>query len=219
MSILSVIKAALHLSPQVGDGVRGVHRIAAAENPFGVDVWDCRAFTHNMISTTASAEIARRYVELRSSLGNEYRGRAPTSAHLITCKLSYPLSQPRSEGALFKSEQMEDKWDIYLFDEHLYFIRSWTGELTFKAQVRHDLGTLYLTMLAVAASEDPAFAPRIVDYLVKSHVLEHDAPHPLPSHLPQTARDIALFSFALFGRRCAFGTYADTIAMPTARSR
>ena len=218
MGILSVIKAALHLSPGSGEGVPGVHRIPAAENPFGVDVWDCRAFTHTMLSTTASAEIARRYVELRSSQGNEYRGQAPTNAHLITCKLTYPLSHPRSEGAHFKSEQMEDKWDIYLFDERLYFVRSWTGELTFRAQVRHDLGALQLTTLAVADNQDPAFAPRIVDYLVKTHVLQHEAPHPLPSHLPQTARDIAVFSFSLFGRRCAFGTYADTIAMQTAPS-
>jgi hypothetical protein len=184
VSILSVIKAALHLPPGDGEGVSGVHCIPAAENPFGVDVWDCRPFTHNRLSTTGSAAIARRYVELRRSQGNE----------------------------------MEDKWDIYLFDEWLYFVRSWTGELAFTAQIHYDLGALHLTTLAVADNQDPAFAPRIVDYLAKSHVLQHDALHPLPSHLPTTARDIAVFSLALFGRRCAFGTYADTIAMPSAPS-
>jgi hypothetical protein len=208
-----MIKAALHLSPRDGEGVSGVHRIPAAENPFGVDIWDCRPFTHNRISTTGSAEIARRYVELRCSQGNEYRGQVPINAQLTRCTLTYPLSHPPSEGALFKSEQMEDKWDIYLFDEWLYFARSWTGELTFKAQAHHELGALHLTALAVAADQDPAFAPRVVDYLVKTHVLPYKALHPLPSQLPQTAWDIAVFSFSLFGRRCAFGTYADTTAM------
>jgi hypothetical protein len=218
VGILSWIKAALRLSPGVGEGFPGVHRNPAAENAFGVDVWDCRAFTHNMVSTTGSAEIARRYVELRSSQGDEYRGQTPTNAHLITCNFTYPSSQRPSDGTLFKSKQMEDKWDIYLLDERLYFVRSWTGELTFTAQVRHELGALHLTALAAEEHQDPAFAPQVVDYLVKTHVLRHEVPHPLPPHLPPTARNIALFSFSSFGRRCSFGTYADTITMQTSPS-
>jgi hypothetical protein len=218
VGILSRIRAALHPSPPSEEGFTAVQPIPAAENRFGVDIWDCRSFTHNMESTTASFEIARRYVELRSSQGNEYLGQTPTNAHLVTCNLAYAFSERPSDGPLFKSEQMEDKWDIYLFNDELYFARSWTGELTFKARVRYEPGALYITAIAAEENEDPAFAPRVVDYLVKTHVLRHEAPHPLPSALPPNPRDIAVFSFSLFGRRCSFGTYADTISMQSSAS-
>jgi len=35
-------------------------------------------------------------------------------------------------------EQMEDKWFIFLEDDHLYFHRSWTGHCIFKVRIFSD---------------------------------------------------------------------------------
>lgn len=166
-----------------------------------------------MVSTTANAEIARRFVQLRPSRGDEYRGQAPAAAHHVSRNLSYVYPKHPSEGPLFKAEHMEDKWDIYFFDNGLYFARSWSGELAYKAEIRYDAGRMDLTKIAIGGNQDPIFAPRVVDYLVKSHLLNHDAPHPLPVDLPATPDQIALFSFSMFGRRCSYGTFADTITI------
>ena len=210
MSILAKISAALGGS-RGEEEFSAIQLIPAAQNPFGIEIWDCRAFTHNRVSTTANPEIAHKYVQLRSSHGDDYQGQTPANAQLVSCHLTYPLSPKPSNGPLFKSEQMEDKWDVYLFDDTLYFARSWTGELTFKAKVRYEPRALLVTELAVEGNDDAAFAPRVVDYLIKSHLLRREVPHPLPQSLPPTPKHIALYSFAMFGRRCSFGTYGDTI--------
>src|SRR5262245_45724492 len=210
MNILSRIKNALRGSGRDQPNVPPAHQVSAAESPFGVEGWDCRAFTHHMVSTTGNAEIAQRYVQLRSSRGDEYRGKLPVAGRRLSCNLSYRYSRPLSEGPLFKSEQMEDKWDIYLFDNVLYFARSWTGELLFCAEVVYEIGRLHLTAIVAGGNHDPAFAHRVVDYLVKSHLQGRDAPHPLPTGLPPVPDQIAAFSFSMFGRRCSFGTYTDT---------
>ncbi len=210
MSILSRIKDVFRGSSRGRPEVAGVRRIPSTESPFGVEIWDCGAFTHHMVSTTGSAEVAQRYVQLRSSRGDEYRAQEPVAAHKVSCDLTYPYPGHPPEGPLFKSEQMEDKWDVYLFDDVLYFARSWTGELTYKAEVQFDGGQMHLTAIAVGQSQDANFAPRIVDYLIKSHLLHRDMPHPLPAGLPAMPDQIAAYSFSMFGRRCSHGTFADT---------
>ena len=48
--------------------------IPAAENPFGVDVLDCSVFAASMVAMTSSAEVARRFTELRESRGEQCHG-------------------------------------------------------------------------------------------------------------------------------------------------
>lgn len=190
--------------------ISSVQHIPATQSPFGVDIWDCRAFTHNMVSTTRSAEIASKFARLRSSRGEEYKGRRPREAGTVSCSLTYACPERPLDGPLFKSEQMEDKWDIYLFNDVLYFARSWTGDLLFCASTRFDSDWMRLTCIVVDGDQAPEFALRVVDYLVKSHILGRNALHPLPPELPKVADAIAAYSFSMFGRRCSFGTYADT---------
>jgi hypothetical protein len=69
---------------------------------------------------------------------------------------------------------------------------------------------MHVSSLLVGGNQDPEFALRVVDYLIKSHILDRDAPHPLPADLPKVADPIAAYSFSMFGSRCSFGSYADT---------
>jgi hypothetical protein len=122
--------------------------------------------------------------------------------------LQYPLAAALPEGPLSKAECMEDKWDIYHYVPHLYFARSWSGDLAYRAAVRVDSGRLIVESIEVATGEPPAYARAAVDYLIKSHVFGAQLPHPLPVDLPPEG--VALFSMSTFGRRCAQGSYGDT---------
>lgn len=197
----------------------GAKYVPATQSPFGVEVWDCRAFTHYMLSTTADAEVARKFGRLRASGGEEYKDRRPRDARTVSCNLTYHCRQHLSDGPLFKSEEMEDKWDIYLFDGVIHFARSWTGELVFCANGHFHDDQIQLSSVVVAGGQDSEFALRVVDYLVKSHILGRAEPHPLPAELPKAAYPIAAYSFSTFGRRCSFGTYADTKTIQAPNTR
>jgi hypothetical protein len=115
---------------------------------------------------------------------------------------------------LFIAQQMEDKWDIYFFDGYLYFARSWTGDLIFRAKANFsDRGMIISSIDAKsqAVGGDHSLAIRQVDFLIKSHLLKQEAPHPIPANLPEDPQRIALYSFQLFGRWASYATYEDTI--------
>jgi hypothetical protein len=189
--------------------------IPAADNPYGVDLWDCAAFTKSMVSTSADPAMAAQFMRLRASTGIEFRTQLPANATSIDCALSYTVGPEFSDGALFKATAMEDKWDLYLFHPYIYFARSWSGQLVYRATVQFEDQRMVITQIESGKDQDAEFSRRAVDYLIKSHVLGAIVPHPLPSTLPTEPTQIAVFSFSTFGRRCARGTYADTTVLPT----
>jgi hypothetical protein len=194
--------------------VEGVRFNPATENVHGVDLWDCTVFTRSMVSTTADPGVASQFLRLRASLGREYQHQSPVSASVTHCRLVYPVARPLVEGPLFKASEMEDKWDVYFFDEHTYFVRSWTGQLIYRANVRVEDERMIVTQIECAEGRESETGRRTVDYLVKSHVLGAVTLHPLFGDVPADPMQIAVASFAAFGRRCACGTYADTTALP-----
>lgn len=187
--------------------------IEADSNPFGVRILDCRPFTQETIPVTNDPEIAARYLSLRQSDGREYKGRSPEDSATIECRLAYPYQGEVLDGILFKAQQMGDKWDIYLYDGHIYFARSWTGDLVFRARLASSGEEVVLTELEAGkelADGQPQFAVRQVDFLVKSHLFRRAVPHPLPEGFPEDPRQIAAFSMSQFGRWASYATYADT---------
>lgn len=184
------------------------------KNPFTVGGYDCLAFVQSMVSTTKDEDVAASFVALRTDLGRGHIGKTPDDAVELDCQLEYPLNGLLSDGALFKAQQMEDKWDIYIYQDRLYFCRSWTGDLLFVAQFLSTSDRFVIHALWAPrelTADDPRYPVRVLDYLVKSHVLLRRCPHPLPVELQQDASAIALFSFSQFGRHCCFGTYEETL--------
>jgi hypothetical protein len=107
---------------------------------------------------------------------------------------------------------MEDKWDIYLYDSCLYFVRSWTGKLIYQATIRFEEGEARIEAV-IAGSEcnqDSRFTIGTVDFLIKTYIYGQQMPHPLPPDLPRDAKSVTLFSFSQFGRWAHCGTYEDT---------
>jgi hypothetical protein len=56
----------------------------------------------------------------------------------------------------------------------------------------------------------PTLAVRMVDFLVKTHLYRIEAPHPLPTSLPDDKQTLALYSFSEYGRWAFFGSFEDT---------
>lgn len=183
------------------------------QNPFGLRVLDCRPFSTTMISATEDPNIANRFGQLRGASGEEHRGRHPGEALVVRCELSYPFNGESRDGPLFVAQRMEDKWDIYLYDGHLYFARSWTGELIFRAAIefrKHEAVLTEIEANRANVRDDPALAVRKVDFLMKTHLYRKEAPHPFPPGFPEDKKILALYSFSEYGRWAFYGSFEDT---------
>lgn len=194
------------------DSFENCRWIPADESRFGIEVFDCGAFCQSMASMSSDPNVAARFVGLRSSSGEEYRGKLPPKPVAIDCNLAYPFSDESQDGPLFKADVMEDKWDIYLYDDCLYFARSWTGQLNYVAAVRFEQDEARLRSVTVSSkcNPDPRFTIGTVDYLIKSHIYRQLLPHPQPLQFPRDPKSVTMFSFSQFGRWARFGTYEDT---------
>ncbi len=187
--------------------------LEADQNPFHLRVLDIRPFSTTMISTTSDPAIAARFNQLRGATGEEHRGHSPEDALVAPCHLTYPFNGESRDGPLFVARQMEDKWDISLYDGHLYFARSWTGELVLRAAIDFKEKEAVITEVEASRKNvtgDPAVAVRVVDFLMKTHLYRKEAPHPLPPGLPEDKKTLALYSFSQFGRWAFYGSFEDT---------
>ena len=199
------------------DPSNGIRWIPAAENRFGVDVLDCSAFAQSMVSWTSDVQITMRFSELRGSQGEHCRGKDVNNS-LVTCRLEYPFDNP-VDGPVFRADQMEDKWDVFLLDGDLYFSRSWSGDLAYIAKTTFENSKAIVTQIRgqrePGSSENPV---AVVDYLIKSHVYGLVAPHPLPTD-QTNFRDLALWSFSRYGRRGLLGTKEDVTHLVVNRNQ
>jgi hypothetical protein len=164
-----------------------------------------------MMSTTKSIEIAKKYQDLRTSTGEKLRSEVFNPTLSVTCSLGYNVAQRAPDGPIFKSRVMEEKWDIYLYDDRLYFCRSWGGELIYRAALECAPPALRILMVETSQKSDEKAAIREVDFLIKSHVLSGQALHPLPRDMGRDPEKLALFSFSCWGRMGMCGTFEETI--------
>lgn len=187
------------------------------ESPYRLRCLDVRPFTRTMTSATAGEEIANQFAKLRSETGAHLMGRQPDKAVTVDCLLRYAYNGKSGNGALFRAHSMEEKWDIFLLDGRMYFTRSWTGELIFSAVVTMAFNHVELSKLAAtpqALEFGPHQAVCDVDFLVKSHIFQREAPHCIPSSLGEDVFGIAAYSYSSFGRWASFATRADTVKIP-----
>jgi hypothetical protein len=190
--------------------------LAPEENPFGIRVLDCRAFSRSMISLSSDLGPTLKFGELRRTGGSHLRGATPANARRVAYPLCYApskrLAAPK-DGPLFHAATTEDKWDIVLDGEWLVFARSWTGETVYRAGVQFTKDEMKVSPIELDGNEitDPEFAVRQVDFLIKSHLLDAEVPHPLPPGFPDDTDRILIYSFKQYGRHAAYATFADTL--------
>lgn len=190
-----------------------LHWIPRESSPFNVRCLDVRSFTTNMISTTADQKLAQKFTDLRKSNGDHVRKGMPDDAIHIDCQLIYPHQGQTRDGALYMAREMEDKWDVFLFDGSLFFARSWSGVLVYKAAINFSQTQAMITSIEAIRQTTGSglwLAICVVDFLVKSHLYRREAPHTLPPNIPEDEMGIAAFSFQEYGRWASYATYEDT---------
>ncbi len=188
--------------------------IEASQSPFGILVLDCRSIAHGTVSMARDLQVALKFTNLRNSNGEQHRGSVPSEPLHTDCSLTYPCFDKVGDGPLFVAQEMEDKWDIYLFEGNLYFARSWTGDLIFRAKIDFSGSGSRISSIDAksgAVNKDTSLAIRQVDFLVKSHILKREVPHPVPADYPDDPDKIAIYSLQLYGRWASYATYEETI--------
>ncbi len=187
--------------------------LAPSENRWGLEVFDCSANARSRISMTGDPRLAQSYVRLRNAtredlLKTEF---APTVSG--PCKLAYSIGGELKDGPLFKSRVMEQKWDVYLYSDKLYFCRSWSGQIMYRASAGLSPQSLEVRSIE-GVHEDAGMAVRDIDFLIKTHILLTTAVHPLPKTLNREIAQLETYSFSAFGRMGQYGTFEETVGTP-----
>ena len=188
--------------------------LAPSENPWGLPVLDCSQNACSMMSTTSDVEIAMAYTRLRNATGEELRRAVYNPTQSTPCNLTYNAAIQIPDGPVFKSQVMEEKWDIYLYDDHLYFCRSWGGQLFYRVTLHCESPPLRVLLVESSHETHEKVSLRDVDFLIKSHVLAAKALHPLPRGMDRDTQKLALDSFSAYGRMGLYGTFEETIGTP-----
>jgi hypothetical protein len=183
------------------------------QNEWRLRILDCRPLTLTSTLITNDPRMAERFAYLRESDGRQHKGSSPANASRIECDLRYPFNGESYDGPLFVADVMEDKWDIYRYNGCLYFARSWSGELRFRAKIEFAVQAASIPWIEAELSddfEDPGFVVRTVDFLMKSHLYGMEVPHPISPGFSENPEKVARFSLTMFGRWASFATFADT---------
>lgn len=186
--------------------------IEPENNPYGIPLASVRPIMQRMMGAAHDADVTARFLALRSDDGTRYTGQGLDSRIEHACTLVFPGIGPLSDGPVFRAETMDDKWDIFLYNRCLYFVRSWTGRLMHRASVEFDGGTMLVRAVdsnpEVNASSIPVYSAH-VNFLVRSHLLKEEFPAPFLRGELETVEDIAMHLFSAFGRYCVYGCYDD----------
>ena len=191
--------------------------LEADQNPYGIRVLDCRSLTSQIVSSSKDKTIVDQFLQLRTLPVESIAGQLPDQPVKLSCSLQYPPMDKLENGLNYRAELMEDKWDIFLHDGYLYFARSWSGLLHFRARI--EFGGTEATVTSIEADSeivggDAGMAIQEVDFLIKSHLFCFECPHPLPNSMRDVDHQkIAVWSFSSFGRRGYFGSFTDTTAV------
>lgn len=188
--------------------------LEAHQNPFGIRVLDFRNFSKSALSFAPNQSVAEKFLKLRNSTGENHRNQFPKNALHIRCNLRYLIKEKIPAGPIFVAKVMQDRWDVYLYDSFLYFVNSWSGDLFIRARVDFKDSEFIVSVIDIRsdlAKRNKTLAVRQVDYLIKSYLFRREVPNPLPRNFPNNPKQIALYSFSIYGRMSSFATYEDTI--------
>jgi len=195
--------------------------VEADKNPFEMRCLDVRNYCWNAQSLTKDPQVALKFSELRAFDGEQLRGQSPDNNIKLACQLQYNskrrIFDETFRGPILKAEVMEDKWDIFLYDNSLYFTHSWSGQLVYKAKVNVSVETTIIEEIEVEsrlAEDRPELVLCDVDFLVKSHLYNLPVPHRISSNISETDKQlITIYSFSSYGRWASFATYEDTTGL------
>jgi len=107
---------------------------------------------------------------------------------------------------------MEDKWDIYAWNDIIYFVRSWSSAVNYKAFITNNNDSFTVNKIQFASlsltDDESSIAINNVHFLISTLLLNKVLPHKVPQFLSKN-EEIAQYSFSAFGRNCWYATYDD----------
>lgn len=89
--------------------------------------------------TTSDPAIAQSFLDHRHSDGRQYLAIAPLP-HRVPGSITITTPNSPPKGALFRAQEMEDKWDIFHLGGRLHAARSWTGQLHYQCKISFEDG-------------------------------------------------------------------------------
>jgi hypothetical protein len=185
----------------------------------GDRVLNCKAFCSNSLMFVIGEQgalVSRQLDLAQKSDGSAYAGQSPADAVRIPCLLGYPLPKgPPPDGAQSVAGCMEEVWDVLLFANSLYFVRSWTGTLRYRAHLLFKEGAMFINAIEGPADfvrADPVFPARQVDFLVKSLLYGVRAPAPVPKEVGPNTGSIAYYALTEYGKSAWYPSFGDTVA-------
>jgi len=184
------------------------------ENPYNKRILDIRSLTQTMVSTTTNKSVAEMFNRQRHSIGEELIGCEIQGCQTINAELVYNHNGTKLAGATYKAEAMEDKWDIYGWNDVIYFTRSWTGELVYKAFINITETNLKIYKIEFSPNnytqDDISIVVNTVHFLMMTLALKNVYPHKVPKTIIAD-KDIAIYSYSLFGRNSWYATYDNIL--------
>lgn len=186
------------------------------DNPIGMKFLDMRCYSQTVMSLVEDVKISKMYGKQRENNGKEFVGRRIENSKKIDCDLHYPHNDRELEGIIYKSSQMEEKWDIYAYDSQFLFVRSWTGELKIRAFVRNKGTEITIDKIEIDEGYED-IASQIVHFILGTHAFGQVLPHTIPEDMPDDPKIISIFSFGLFGNYARFATYEDITSIEIPR--
>ncbi len=181
------------------------------KNPFNKRILDIRGFTCNVVSTTKSNKLAKKFGSLRNSNGLYLKDCDTTKFSTTECSLRYPHNGESLQGVVYKADEMGIKWDIYVYDKIFYFANSWSGKLFFKAHANISDTEIKIVKIEYDnngyVKDDPELAKNYVRFLMLSHAMGQIVPHPILDWIDdEEMLLIARISFNQFGRLAFYAT-------------
>ncbi len=195
----------------IPDATKRSRWIPADKNPFGVAVLDISYFASTMGSTTFDPRCEQNALSYGLEDGSSFVGEKPDEDFTHPISLSFRIGEDFQDGALFRPNEMEQKWAIFHHQNKMFFVRSWKREVAVIAKTRQEGGCLYLESLHgdFTGDEDPVLNERIADFLLKSHVLHLQIPAPILESAIDDISKVTTWCFGLFGRLAVCACAAD----------
>jgi hypothetical protein len=206
-----------------------------SDTVFDIPCLDIRGLTRAWQAMTPDQETIDTFHRLRVSDGSQYAEigqRWP--GNFLECDLRYPPFPDFGIGPLFQAQVMEEKWDIFYCDDgYLYFCRSWTGQLIFRAAL--ETFDNFYSVFGIEVNPEKEYPPdqarMCVDFLIKSHVFGLEAPVYVPEWVVKQSQlivvipgevsnlvdpvKIAQYVFHEYGNRAGFATFQDPSTIQT----
>ncbi|HVX83879.1 MAG TPA: hypothetical protein VH253_03605 [Phycisphaerae bacterium] len=191
-------------------------------NPSSFPILDVSRFTASLVSVTENPAVALSFNSLRTDDGRHLQGMLPESSIAIPCDLPYPLGAPMPpDGPIFRSRKMEEKWDLSLFDNRLYFSRSWTGALVYVAEAHITPSLLHIhtlhTALTADSPENRHFETLQMAFLLITLLFRKRLPAPIPDAIlsPDLMAQVLFSAYGSQVLAAAAAEHAATFLLPT----